>query len=131
MQNRLLKNVQSTLARTNPDITESDFFTINYKKLIDTSKQSGTNYVFKSVPVYMLKVKYDECDSILMLFTIPMDDEGRVGGSKSLVEKIMEIIENAESTFVKIDFVQSTPVKEDSISYLLLIKKLEDLEEIE
>jgi len=70
----------------------------------------------------MFNCKYEGEDSVIMIFSIPINSGG--SGAKSIAERVMRIITEVEECFVTLDFVKSEEVKEDKFIYIITIKKV-------
>jgi hypothetical protein len=70
----------------------------------------------------MLNCEYENEDSIMMLFSIPINSED--SGSKTVAERVMEIVREIEECFTTLDYLKSIEVREDKVVYVTAIKKL-------
>ena len=66
----------------------------------------------------------DEQDSILLVFSIPINTPEETG-AKNVAERVMEIIGNMERILITLDYAYSKEVKEDKFIYITIVKKLE------
>lgn len=71
----------------------------------------------------MFICEYNKKDSIMMLFSIPINTSEE-SGAKNVAERVMEIVEETEECFITLDHVRSEEVKEDKFVYVTAIKKL-------
>lgn len=72
----------------------------------------------------MFNCEHEGKDSIMMIFSIPINNPDE-SGAKSVAERVMEVVENTEKSFVTLDYVRSTEVKEDKFVYVVAVKKME------
>lgn len=73
--------------------------------------------------VCMANYKFNDKDSILVIFAIPINFEETT--SKSVAEKVMEIVTLIEKCFIFVDYIKTVEVKEDKFIYLTIVKHLE------
>jgi hypothetical protein len=99
------------------DVTKPDFYSVFCKAAAENNfhKLMGSN-------LCMLNCKYESKDSIMMLFSIPINAEE--SGSKTVAERVMEIVREVEECFTTLDYLKSTEVREDKVVYVTAIKKL-------
>ena len=71
----------------------------------------------------MFNYKKDNKDSIMMIFSIPINSPEE-SGSKNVADRVMEIVRETEKCFITLDDIQSKEVKEDKFIYITIIKKL-------
>jgi len=69
--------------------------------------------------VYLFRYKYDNTDSILMIFAIPVESDI----DQSLSERIFDVLKDIECTFVTLDYRNLK--EEKSFTFLTVIKKIE------
>jgi len=88
-------------------------------------KSASKDRLFKLLGnnVCMFNYQYNGCDSVLMLFSIPMNAKD-VGG-KHVSERVMDIVESVEECFTTVDYSNTREVKEDKFIYMVIIKKIE------
>lgn len=70
----------------------------------------------------MFNCEYDDCDAVLIIFSIPINSNE--SGSKSVSERVIEVLASIEDFFVTLDNVKSEEMKEDKFVYVKAIKKL-------
>lgn len=99
-----------------------DYNRINYYSLFCKSASSDKLYKIMGSDLCMFHYRYKEKDSILMIFFIAINQEEP--GSKNVADRVIEIIEGLESTFITLDFIRSEEIKEDKFAYLTAIKIL-------
>jgi hypothetical protein len=71
----------------------------------------------------MFNCESDGVDSILMLFSIPINTSEE-SGAKHVAERVMEVVESIERCFVTLDDVKSEQIQEDKFVYVTAIKKI-------
>jgi len=94
---------------------------INYYSLMckATSKDFVIN--LNNCNVYSFKYNYDNSESVLFLFSIPLVCERN---SKHISERIMDVVQLLEKTFITLNYLSSNEIKEDKFVYLVAIKKI-------
>jgi len=118
IQERMKEIFQKTI-NTNLRYT-GDLEDINYFNLY--CKAASDDHVFKILGAnfYMLNFTYEGDDSVLMVFSIPINSDS---GTKHIAERVMEIIENTEQCFVTLDYSNSMENKDDKFVYVTIVKK--------
>jgi hypothetical protein len=76
--------------------------------------------------VCMFNYSYNESDSVMILFSIPVNSNET--GAKNIAERVMEVIAGVEECFITTDYVKSEEVKEDKFIYITVIKKVGEKE---
>lgn len=71
----------------------------------------------------MFKTKWDGKDAVLMIYSIPINTNEE-SGAKSVAERVMDFVSNAEKTFTSIDYLTTTEVPEDKFIYIVGIKTI-------
>ena len=99
------------------DVTKPDFYSVFCKAVADNNfyKLMGAN-------LCMLNCKYETNDSVMMIFSIPINSEE--SGSKTVAERVMEVVREVEECFTTLDYLTSTEAREDKVVYVTAIKKL-------
>jgi len=107
-------------------IPEVDYYSIFCKAIAENKMDKLFN-----CNVCVFYQEYDGEDSVIFVFGIPSYDKEAVDSkeSKSLSQRVMEILKLAEEVFITIDFMELKDVKEDKFSYFTLIKKLKNKKE--
>jgi len=98
---------------------------IDYYTTICKAATSDKLFHFRGNNLCMLNCKYEESNSVLILFSIPINTE-QTAGSKGVAERVMEIVHDMEVTFTTLDFMNSVEIKEDKFVYVIAIKKIEN-----
>ena len=102
---------------------------IDYYTLLCKSAAKDRLFKLMGNNMCMFNCKYDDYDSVLMLFSIPVNSKEI--GSKHISERVMEVIESVEDCFTTIDFSSSKEVKEDKFVYMVVVKKLDKKGEVD
>ena len=95
---------------------------MNYYNLICKAAANDSLHNIMTNNVCMFNYDYEDKESILMIFSIPIITDKTNG---HLTERIMDIIKETEETFISLDHVNSKEVKEDKFVYLMMVKKIE------
>jgi len=97
---------------------------INYYNLLCKSISLNKFYKFFNANLSMFRYLYEGNDSVLMVFSIPIQSNKDEKDKKHITERIMELVEILEKAFVTIDYMTLQEVKEDKFYYLnVIIKK--------
>ncbi|MGD2072237.1 MAG: hypothetical protein PVG65_01965 [Candidatus Thorarchaeota archaeon] len=88
-------------------------------------KASAENQMHKVMGnnLCMFNCKYEDKDSIMVIFSIPINNPEE-SGSKNVAERVMEVVSETESCFITLDYIKSFEVKEDKFIYVTIFKKL-------
>ena len=70
----------------------------------------------------MFKCIYQEKDAVMLIFYIPINSQE--SGSKTVAERVMEIIGETEQCFTTLDYISSEEIKEDKFVYVTVIKQI-------
>lgn len=86
-------------------------------------KAAANNQLYKifSNNLCMFNCSYNNFDSILMIFSIPINMET---SSKNIAERVMEIVDLLEKSFITLDFLKSEEIQEDKVVYITCVKKI-------
>lgn len=71
--------------------------------------------------VCSLNGKLDGEDVVVIIFSIPINSTET--GSKTIAERVMDIVEVLENAFIKLDYLKSNEVPEDKVIYVVAAKK--------
>lgn len=106
---------------------------IDYYSLFCKSTANNQLYKIFACNLSMFKYRYENSDSILMIFSIPISlntegkiDNGNQQENKHISERIMEILRIVEEVFIVLDYMDLKNVKEDKFMYMVIVKKLKD-----
>jgi len=106
------------------NIMKENLEDINYYNLLCKSIAANKFYKFFNANLSLFKFLYEGDDSVLMVFSIPIQANKDEKDKKHITERIMEIVESLERVFVTIDYMTLQEVKEDKYYYLnAIIKK--------
>jgi hypothetical protein len=122
IKNKLLKIFNDTI--NNPDweydekIEDVNHYNLFCKALSDDKK----NFKMLGSIMSMFNYQYQDCKSVLMLFSI--HNASNETSTKNISEKVMDIARNLENTFVTLDYLSPIEVKEEKYIYILAVKKI-------
>jgi hypothetical protein len=119
-----LKEVFENTVENGPKYKDS-LEKIKYYNIFCKAASNESLYKLMGNNLCMFNCTYEDTDSVMMLFSIPINNEEQAG-SKGIAERVMEIIAEVERCFTTIDNVKSEEVKEDKFVYLTIIKKIGD-----
>lgn len=97
---------------------------IDYFSLICKATSNDHMIKFKDSNLSMFNYRFNNYDSILMLFSIPLTDNSG-NKKKHITEKIMNIIKILEQFFIILDHTECRQIKEEKFAYLTIIKKID------
>jgi len=102
---------------------EGSLESLDYYELF--CKAAAQDQLFKLMGnnVCMFNYKKDNKDSVMMIFSIPINSPEE-SASKNVADRVMEIVRETEKCFITLDEIQSKEVKEDKFIYITAIKKL-------
>jgi len=95
---------------------------LEYYNLFCKAASKDQLYKLMGNNLCMFNCNYDNEDSIMMIFSIPINTQD--SGAKNVAERVMEVIGGVEDCFVTLDHVKSEEVKEDKFVYVTAIKKI-------
>jgi len=101
---------------------DGDVENIDYYSLF--CKAAAGNKLFKLLGnnLCMFNYVFNGVDSIMIVVFIPINSEE--SGAKTVAERVMEIVEVAETCFVTLDHLSSKEVKEEKFVYVTIVKNL-------
>jgi len=94
-----------------------------YYNLFCKAAASNNLYKIMGNNVCMFNYFHNGSDSVMILFSIPINSSESVG-NKSIADRMMEIIYAIEECFITTDYMRSEEVKEDKFVYITVIKKV-------
>jgi hypothetical protein len=108
----------------NGEVYDGDLENVNYFTLMCKAKDE---YMFKigQCNGCMFKYKYDGKNSVLFIFSMPVNlntDNGQ--DNKHISERVIDIVRMLEDCFVTIDYLNSIESKEDKFVYITAVKKI-------
>ena len=101
---------------------DDDLFSIDYFNAYCKATAKDQLYKLLGNNLVMFQCEYENQESVLMLFSIPINSEEH--SAKTIAERVMEVITEVEKTFVTLDFVHSEENKDEKIVYVTIVKKL-------
>ncbi len=99
---------------------------IDYYTLLCQSTANNTMYKIIDCNLLMFNYQYNNKDSVLMIFSIPLLNNE----NKHISEKIMDVLKLIEDCFITIDHMDLKNSKEDKFYYLTVVKNLKDEDEL-
>ena len=90
-------------------------------------KAAANENLYKSMGnnICMFNYSYENIDSIMMLFSIPINSKET--GAKNIAERVMEVVSVVEDCFITTDYIKSEEVKEDKFVYVTVVKKVGEI----
>jgi len=101
---------------------EGDIVNIKYYDLFVKAVAKKQLHKLMGNNLCMFNCEYEGKDAVMILFSIPINSKET--GSKSIAERVMEILVGIEDCFTTLDTVKSEEVKEDKFVYVTAIKKI-------
>jgi hypothetical protein len=101
---------------------DGDLFSIDYFDLFCKATANEQLYKLLGTNLVMFRCEYENEESVLMLFSIPINSEEH--SAKTVAERVMEVITEVEKTLITLDFVHSEEIKDEKFLYVTIIKKL-------
>ena len=105
------------------EIKEIDFYSL-------LCKATSNNQLYKILgcSLSIFNYKYENEDSVLMVFSIPSsnDEKDTQSENKHISEKIMNVLEMVEECFVTLDYMDLNTIKEDKFVYMIIVKKVKE-----
>ncbi|MFW9871734.1 MAG: hypothetical protein ACFFG0_01440 [Candidatus Thorarchaeota archaeon] len=93
---------------------------INYIDLFYKAASKRNLFKLMGNDVCMFSCEHEGKDAVLMVFYIPINSEET--GAKNVAERVMQVVEEVESCFVTLDYLNSEEVKEDKFVYVVVVK---------
>ena len=106
-----------------------DLENIDFYSMLCKSTSNNQLYKILNCNLSMFNYKYQEADSILIIFSLPNSlnsDNVSSHDNKHISERIMEILQIVEECFITVDFMDLKSVKEEKFVYMTIIKKIKD-----
>lgn len=120
---KLLNIFESTIETEDLRYTGS-FNEIDYYSLMCKAASRDLLYTLENCNICMFNCLYNDSESVIMMVAIPIVIDNKDGKSKHIAERIMDVVELLENSFVTIDYMSSNEIKEEKFVYLIAIKKL-------
>ncbi len=97
---------------------------IDYFSILCKATSCDNMIKFQNSNLCMFNYRYNNRDSILIIFAIPIseDSDDKQTKGKHISERIMNIIKLIEDFFVTTDYMECKQVKEDKFAYLTIVK---------
>jgi hypothetical protein len=102
---------------------EGNIETIDYYGMFCKAASKDQLFKLMNNNLCMFKTRFQDSDACLMIYSIPINTSEE-SGAKSVAERVMDFVANAEKTFVSLDYLTSTEVPEDKFIYIVAIKKI-------
>ena len=102
---------------------------IDFYSLLCKATSNNQLYRLLGCNLSMFNYKYENDESILMIFSIPSSvslDKVPNQENKHISEKIMDILQLVEECFITLDFMDLKNIKEDKFVYMTVIKKIKE-----
>jgi len=97
---------------------------IDYYSLFCKAASNNALHKLMGNNLCMFRCEYKGKDAIMMMFSIPINNNEDTTGAKNVAERVMEVVEATERCFITIDSMRSEEVKEDKFVYITLVKGL-------
>lgn len=123
---QIFENTIDSGLQYNGNIDEIDFYSL-------LCKSTSNNQLYKilSCNLSMFNCKFENDDSILIIFSIPTSlnvDKISNQENKHISERIMEILQIVEECFITVDYMNLKTIKEDKFTYMTIVKKIKEEE---
>ena len=96
---------------------------LDYYSLFCKAAAQEKLYKIKQNNICMFNCVFQDTESILMIFALPLNIESN-NGTKNIAERVIKIVELLEECFVKLEYMNSVCINEDKYIYITAIKKL-------
>jgi len=123
IEERLQEVFESTIE--SDQVYNGSFDNVDYYSLFCKAASNDNLYKLMGNNFCMFKCTYENKDSVMMLFSLPINKQEEIPGSKNVAERIMEVVAATEKYFIVIDGMKSEEVKEDKFVYVTMFKILE------
>ena len=126
MKKKNVKNNQDRLRDIFENTVEHGLFykgsvdKIDYYSLFCKAASNDKLYKFMGNNLCMFNCKYEEQDSVMLIFYIAINNEDT--GAKNVVERVMDVIEESEKCFITLSYVNTQEVKEEKFIYITIVK---------
>ena len=97
---------------------------INYYNLFCKAAADDKLYKIQQNNFCMFNYYYNQIESVLMIFAIPINPSEDVG-IKQVAERVMKIVRELENCFITLDYLNANEVVEDKFIYVIAVKKIE------
>jgi len=98
---------------------------VDYYNIFCRAASEECLYKYKDNNFCSFNFKYQNKDSVLIIFSIPLSNNGKKL-NKHITERIMDIVRDIEQCLVKVDFTNCENNKDDKMVYLTFIKIIDE-----
>ena len=119
-----LKEVFESTIEDGSDKYEGDIEEINYYNLFCKAASEDLLYKVQRNNFCMFNYYYNQIESVLMIFAIPINPSEEVG-IKQVAERVMKIVRELENCFITLEYLNANEVSEDKFIYIIAVKKIE------
>lgn len=95
---------------------------MDYYNLFCKAAEQNKLYKMFGNHLCMFNFIHETKDAVIMIFSIPINKDDV--GTKSVAERVMEVVEKVENCFVTLDYLKSQEVQEDKFIYVIAIKNI-------
>jgi hypothetical protein len=95
---------------------------INYIDLFYKAASKRILFKLMGSDVCMFLCELNGKEAVIMVFFIPINSEET--GAKNVAERVMKVVEEVETCFVTLDYLNSEEVKEDKFVYVVAVKEI-------
>ena len=105
------------------EVYEGDLENVNYFTLMCKAKE---DFMFKigQCNGCMFKYKFNGKNSVLFIFSMPINLNPDNGDVKHISERVIDIVRMLEDCFVTIDYLNSVESREDKFVYITAVKRI-------
>ena len=95
---------------------------LDYYSLFCKAAAQEKLYKVKQNNVCMFNCVFEDTESIMMIFALPLNIETNTG-SKNIAERVINIVGLLEECFIKLEYMNSVCINEDKYIYVTAVKK--------
>ncbi len=95
---------------------------IDYFGMFGKAAHKDKIYKINGIDTGMFNYVHDGHDSVLIVFFVPINTES--ASTKHIADRVMEITELMEKSFITVDYMSSNELKDDKFIYLTIVKRL-------
>ena len=96
---------------------------LDYYNLFCRAAAKEKLYKVRQNNICMFNCNYEESESIMMIFALPINVDNN-SGTKDIAERVIKIVEILEKCFIKMEYMNSVCVDEDKFIYITVVKKI-------
>ena len=119
-----LKEIFESTVEDGSNKYEGNIKEINYYNLFCKAAAADQLYKIQRNNFCMFNYYYNQVESILMIFAIPINPNEDVG-IKQVAERVMKIVKELENCFITLEYINANEVVEDKFIYITAVKKIE------